>query len=109
MDFKLYTMAQLQLSTNLETLIPPNHLARVVHDAIEKMDLSPLLKHYIGGGTSSCHPKMMLKVLVYAYIQRIYSSRKIPKSHWESPESPHQKGSEMKHGPSKIIPCGIPG
>ncbi len=65
--FKPCTMGQLQLPTDLETLIPPNHLVRVVHDAIEKMDLSPLLKHYNGGGTSSYHPKMMLKVLVYAY------------------------------------------
>ncbi|MDP2735020.1 MAG: IS1182 family transposase [bacterium] len=78
--FKPYTMGQLQLPTDLETLIPPNHLVRVVHDAIEKMDLSPLLKQYKGGGTSSYHPKMMLKVLVYAYTQRIYSSRRIAKA-----------------------------
>lgn len=48
--FKPYTMGQLQLPTDLEMLIPPNHLVRVVHDAIEKMDLSPLLKQYKGGG-----------------------------------------------------------
>ncbi|RYY82290.1 MAG: IS1182 family transposase, partial [Chitinophagaceae bacterium] len=29
------------------------------------------------GGTSSFHPRMLLKVLVYAYINNIYSSRKI--------------------------------
>jgi transposase len=29
------------------------------------------------GGTSSYHPKMLLKVLVYAYCKQIYSSRKI--------------------------------
>ena len=33
-----------------------------------------------GGGTSSYHPKMLLKVLVYAYSQKIYSSRKIAKA-----------------------------
>jgi transposase len=78
--FKPYTMGQLQLPTNLEELIPENHLVRVVHEAIEKMDLDPLLKRYKGGGTSSYHPKMMLKVLVYAYTQRIYSSRQIAKA-----------------------------
>lgn len=78
--FKPYTMGQLQLPTNLEDLIPENHLVRVVHEAIEKMDLEPLLKRYKGGGTSSYHPKMMLKVLVYAYTQRIYSSRQIAKA-----------------------------
>ena len=73
-------MNQLQLPTNLEDLIPEDHLVRVVHSAIEKMDVKPLLARYKGGGTSSYHPKMMLKVLVYAYTQRIYSSRQIAKA-----------------------------
>lgn len=72
-------MDQLQLPTNLEDLIPPNHLVRVVNGAIEKMDLSILLEQYKGGGTSSYHPKMLLKVLIYAYGQRIYASRQIAK------------------------------
>lgn len=78
--FKPYTMGQLQLPTNLEELIPENHLVRVVHEVIEKMELGPLLRRYKGGGASSYHPKMMLKVLVYAYTQRIYSSRRIAKA-----------------------------
>jgi len=78
--FKPYTMGQLQLPTDLEMLIPPNHLVRVVSETIEKMDLAILLRQYKGGGTSSYHPKMMLKVLIYAYTQRIYSSRQIAKA-----------------------------
>jgi len=78
--FKPYSMGQLQLPTNLEDLIPPNHIVRVVNATIEKMDLSILTKPYKGGGTSSFHPKMMLKVLIYAYTQRIYSSRQIAKA-----------------------------
>lgn len=35
---------------------------------------------YKGGGTSSYHPMMMLKVLIYAYCERIFSSRKIAKA-----------------------------
>ena len=78
--FKPYTMGQLQLPTNIEELIPPNHIVRVVNATIEKMDLTILMKAYKGGGTSSFHPKMMLKVLIYAYTQRIYSSRRIAKA-----------------------------
>lgn len=78
--FKPYNMGQLQLPTDLEELIPPNHLVRVVDAAIERMDLSPLIERYKGGGTSSYHPKMMLKVLVYAYTQRLYSCRQIAKA-----------------------------
>jgi len=51
----------------------------VVNRAVEQIDLEPLLRKYKGGGTSSYHPRMMLKVLVYAYTQRIYSSRQIAK------------------------------
>src|SRR5512135_437704 len=79
--FKPYTMNQPSLlPPSLDELIPANHLVRVVNRAIEQLQLDPLLAQYKGGGTSSFHPKMMLKVLVYAYTQRIYSSRQIAKA-----------------------------
>ena len=56
------------------------HLVRVVNDVIDKMKIEPMLRNYKGGGTSSYHPKMMLKVLVYAYTQKLYSSRQIAKA-----------------------------
>ncbi|WP_212001377.1 IS1182 family transposase [Chitinophaga sp. HK235] len=58
-------------------LIAENHPVRVVDDVIEKIDITLLLKRYKAGGTSSYHPRMLLKVLIYAYINNIYSSRKI--------------------------------
>src|SRR3990170_6262762 len=78
--FKPYPRGQLLLPTDLDELIPGQHLVRVVDRAIEQIDLEPVLRQYKGGGTSSYHPKMMLKVLVYAYTQRIYSSRQIAKA-----------------------------
>ena len=79
--FKPYHQHQTTLlPPSLEDLIPDNHLVRVVSDVIDKMQIDSLVKGYKGGGTSSYHPKMMLKVLVYAYTQRIYSSRQIGKS-----------------------------
>ena len=60
-----------------EEKIPAGHLVRLVNEAIEALDLEILLAQYEGGGTSSYHPKMMLKVLVYAYCKKIYTSRKI--------------------------------
>src|SRR3990172_8625005 len=83
--FKPYTMAQASLlPPSLEELIPPDHLVRVVNRMVEKIDIRPLLAKYKGGGTSSYHPRMMLKVLVYAYSQNIYTSRKIEKALWEN-------------------------
>ena len=79
--YKEYTQGQIiLLPTDLEEQIPPKHMVRVVSAAIDKMDLSPLYARYKGGGTTSYHPRMMLKVLVYAYTQQIYSSRKIAKA-----------------------------
>ena len=79
--FKEYSQGQVVLlPTDLEAQIPPKHLVRVVNASIEKMDLSVLLAQYKGGGTSSYHPKMLLKVLIYAYTQQLYSSRKIAKA-----------------------------
>jgi transposase len=76
--FKPYSMGQmLLLPQSYEELIPEGHLVRVVNRAVEQMDAESLVAQYAGGGTSSYHPKMMLKVLVYAYCQKVYTSRKI--------------------------------
>jgi len=53
---------------------------RVVNRVIDGLSLGALLQRYKSGGTSSYHPRMMLKVLIYAYTQRIYSSRQIAKA-----------------------------
>ena len=79
--FKPYVMDQPSLlPADLEELIPEKHLVRTVHGAIEQIDLSVLYQQYEGGGASSYHPKMMLKVLVYGYTEKLYSSRKISKA-----------------------------
>ena len=75
--FKPYAQTQVMLlPPSLDELIPQNHPVRVVNNILDGLDIDPLLKQYKGGGTSSYHPKMLLKVLVYAYISNIYSSRK---------------------------------
>ena len=79
--FKSYDQDQLSLlPPNLSELIDQNHLVRVVNEAVEKMDLSPLVDSYVGGGASSYHPKMLLKVLIYGYVTRIYSSGRTAQS-----------------------------
>lgn len=79
--FKEYTTEQPKLlPPSLEELIPADHLVRVVNRVIEQIEIKPLLEKYKGGGTSSYHPRMLLKVIVYAYAEKIYSSRKIAKA-----------------------------
>ncbi len=62
-----YNKKQLTFPLDVEVHIPEHHLSRVVHTAVEAMDLSILLSRYPGGGRPPYHPKMMLKVLLYAY------------------------------------------
>lgn len=65
--FKPYEQHQFTLlPIDLDTLIPENHMVRVVDRAIESMDTKPLFDRYPGGGTSAYHPVMLLKVIVYA-------------------------------------------
>jgi transposase len=74
-------MAQASLiPPSWDELIPAGHPVRVVNGAVERINIEALLRKYKGGGTSSYHPRMMLKVLVYAYTQRVYSSRQIAKA-----------------------------
>jgi transposase len=68
------------LPPNLEELIPAGHLVRVVDEIIERIDPEPLINQYKGGGTSAYHPKMLVKVVIFAYTQRIFSSRQIAKA-----------------------------
>lgn len=76
--FKAYDQNQAYLlPPSLEELIPANHPVRVVNKVIESIDLSALTNAYSGGGRSSFNPKLMLKVIVYAYLTNVYSSRKI--------------------------------
>lgn len=78
--FKEYDQKQLSLPIDLEFLIPANHMVRVINTAIDKMNLEPLFAKYPGGGRSSFHPVMMSKLIVYAYADKIYSSRRIEKA-----------------------------
>jgi len=75
-----YTMDQLCLPMDLEEDIPENHLVRVVNAAVNRLDDTIFDAAFPGGGRDSYHPKMLTKVIIYAYTQRIYSSRQIAKA-----------------------------
>lgn len=79
--FKQSEQGQLWLlPPSLDELVPQNHTVRLVNRVIDGLEIESLLSTYKGGGTSSFHPKMMLKALVYAYMEQIYSSRRIEKA-----------------------------
>lgn len=68
------------LPPSLDELIPATHSVRVVDTIIDRLDVDDILRTYRGGGNSCFHPGQMLKILVYAYLNNIYSSRRIANS-----------------------------
>lgn len=59
------------LPPDINELISPNHPVRVVNEVFEKVDKNEMIKQYKPGDTSSYHSRMLLKVLVYGYINNI--------------------------------------
>ena len=60
--------------------IAENDPVRMVDALVESLNLESFRKLYKECGRSPYHPKMMLKVILYAYMNNIYSCRKIIKS-----------------------------
>lgn len=65
---------------NLLDFIEENHPVRVVSEVVDRLDIRNLLNEYKPGGSSSYHPKMLLKVLIFGYLNNIYSSRKLERA-----------------------------
>jgi transposase len=76
--FKPYDPDQLTLLPyKLEELVPAGHPVRIVKQVVDEVDVKPINRKYKGGGASSFHPRLMLKLLVYGYLTNTYSSRKL--------------------------------
>lgn len=83
--FKQDNQNQLALfPISYDAIIPASHPVRVVNRVIDKLDINDIVSTYKGGGTSSYHPRLLLKILVYSYLNNTYSSRKIEKANRES-------------------------
>lgn len=61
----------------LGELVPENHPVRTVNAVMDRLDISGIESTYRGGGTSSYHPRMLLKVIVYSYLSNVYSGRQM--------------------------------
>jgi len=76
--FKEYAQNQMMLiPPTLDEMIDNNHPVRIVNQVIDQLDIDPLFSKYKGGGTTSYHPRMLLKVVVFGYLSNIYSSRRM--------------------------------
>ncbi len=69
----------LMLPPDLREWLPEGHLAHHVSDLVDEVDLSAFYAPYEGDGrrNSPYDPRMMVKVLIYAYATGTFSSRKM--------------------------------
>ena len=56
--------------------IAANDPVRIVNTVVDNLNLDNFKKLYKATGRCPYHPKMMLKVIIYAYMNNIYSCRK---------------------------------
>ena len=70
---------ELLLPPNLKDWLPENHLAYFVSDVVDQLELAAIHAVYEKDprGQPPYDPRMMTKVLVYAYCVGVYSARKI--------------------------------
>ena len=80
--FRPYAPDQMLLMpVALQEWLPLDHLAYFISDVVDQLDLSAIMSRYEKEerGYPPYHPRMMVKVLVYAYCVGVPSSRRIEK------------------------------
>lgn len=68
---------QLKLPLNIDYMIPANDSVRLLSQFVEEMDLTDLYSTYSRVRENQVSPRNMLKIIIYAYMNRLYSSRDI--------------------------------
>jgi len=72
---------QLIFPPSLDELVNENNIARAIEEYVEILNISELniytKKSLITDGQPAFHPKLLLKIYIYGYLNKIRSSRKL--------------------------------
>jgi len=74
------------LPPSLQDWLPEGHLARFVADLVDTLDLSAIYAQYEEGdgrGLAAYDPRMMVRLLIYAYCRGVPGSRRIERATYE--------------------------
>ena len=78
---KDYTLSQefyqLKLPLDIDIIIPNNDAVRLLSQFVEEMDISEIESTYFRIRKNSATPRQLLKIMLYAYMNNIYSARDI--------------------------------
>ena len=78
--FKSYSQNQdFLLPKSLHEFVEPGHIARLISDIIDEMNINHIIETYKGGGTSAFNPRMLLKDWILGFVNKIYSCRMLAK------------------------------
>ncbi len=78
-SYKPYHPEQAELlPSHVKDVLGDNHLCFLVHEVVEQLEISHFAAAYgEAGGESPYHPRMMLKVWLYAFALKVKSTRKL--------------------------------
>ena len=78
LHFRSYMQNQnLLFPQRIDEDIVENDPVRIINAVVDSINIENFKNLYKTAGRSPYHPKMMLKVIIYAYMNNIYSCRKI--------------------------------
>ena len=80
-DYTLYEAGrQLKLPMETEIYIAADDPVRLVSAVVERMEIEKIERSYSWNGRNEYPPRILLKVLIYAYMRMLYSSREIERA-----------------------------
>lgn len=74
-----YTMNQTTLPLEIDSLLPNNHIIYSINEVVEDLDDAHYRLIENDFGRPAYHPKVLLKALLFAYSEGVFSGRKIEK------------------------------
>lgn len=76
--FRAYAPEQAWLlPPSVQDVLGEGHLSCFIHEIVERLDISKIEKSYSEEGQPGYHPKLLLKVWLYAYCLGVTSSRRV--------------------------------
>src|ERR1700692_1028792 len=72
------------LPPSVDEWLPEKHLARLIVDVIDGLDLGRMCRASRGPVSAAYHPRTLLSILVYGYATGVFSSRKLERATWDS-------------------------
>lgn len=60
---------------SLDEFVGSENLARFIDAVVDRLDLGELIDQYRGGGASAYHPSTLLKIWLFGWCRKVYTSR----------------------------------